>query len=64
MLLLPPQASPRHETFTGDIEDLGRDEKEREGMLIEELVIATPRVAVDFSESDTLCPKCRQPCRL
>lgn len=61
MLLLEPQVTPRNSDLHGDIEDLGKDDKDREGMLIDEIVQATPKVAVEFTQADTLCPNCHQP---
>ena len=64
MLQLPPSAlihSPSTLSFSEDIEDFGKDDKQREDLLIEELVQASPRVQVEFSATDRLCPKCRSP---
>ena len=60
MLLLPPLASPTNRNFPEDIEDLGKEDKEREGRLIEELVQASPRVDIEFSKNNTNCSKCHR----
>jgi hypothetical protein len=62
MLQLPPAALiPLPSTFSEDIEDFGKEDKQREDLLNEELVQASPRVQVEFSVVDTLCPNCRNP---
>jgi hypothetical protein len=70
MLQLPPLSIPpstaRNNSSTNndlpeDIEDLGKEDKGREGLLIEELVQASPRVLVEFSQTNSLCPTCQKP---
>lgn len=64
MLQLPPLALPQviSPSSSLDIEDLGKDDKAREDLLIEELVHASPRLRVELtSTSDRLCPKCHNP---
>lgn len=61
-LTLTPQSSGT--ALTNDIEDLAKDEKQREDLLIEELSKATPRVSLEISSQDKLCIKCRMPGKL
>ena len=64
MLQLPsPMVAQQPSTAiaSDDIEDIVKEGRQRDELLIEELAKATPKVLVSFTSSDSLCPDCKRP---